>query len=74
MSTEKKSKLWLFVVAAFALQLAAWTAWFVIAARHPVQEVPLANGRADFSPPSTAHDAKGRTEAHPTPKATKATP
>jgi hypothetical protein len=42
MSAEKKSKLWLFFVAAFALQLAAWTAWFVIASRHPVQEVPLA--------------------------------
>ena len=45
MSTEKKSKLWLFFVAAFALQLAAWTAWFVIASRHPVQEVPLQHSR-----------------------------
>jgi hypothetical protein len=42
MSTEKKSKLWLFFVAAFALQFAAWIAWFVVAARHPVEEVPLA--------------------------------
>jgi hypothetical protein len=42
MSAEKKSKLWLFFVAAFALQLAAWTAWFIIASKHPVQEVPLA--------------------------------
>ena len=41
----KKSKLWLFFVAAFALQLAAWTAWFLIAARHPVAEVPLAHSR-----------------------------
>ncbi len=45
MSTEKKSKLWLFFVAAFALQLAAWTTWFIIASRHPVQEVPLATAR-----------------------------
>ena len=45
MSNEKKSKLWLFFVAAFALQLAAWTAWFIIASRHPVQEVPLMQGR-----------------------------
>ena len=46
MSTEKKSKLWLFIVAAFALQIATWTAWFVIAARHPVQEVPFATTRS----------------------------
>ena len=45
MSTKKKSNLWLFFVAAFALQLAAWTAWFVIASRHPVHEVPLATAR-----------------------------
>lgn len=45
MSTEKKSKLWLFIVAAFALQLAAWTAWFLIAARHPVEEVPVVHTR-----------------------------
>lgn len=45
MSAERKSKLWLFFVAAFALQLVAWTAWFVIAARHPVKEVPLVNPR-----------------------------
>ena len=45
MSNEKKSKLWLFFAAAIALQLAAWTAWFVIAAHHPVAEVPLATTR-----------------------------
>lgn len=32
-------------VAVIALQLAAWTAWFVIAGRHPVAEVPLAPSR-----------------------------
>lgn len=37
----KKSRLWLWCVAAFLLQLAAWTAWFAIAASHPVREVPL---------------------------------
>ncbi len=41
----KPSRLWLFFVAAFALQLAAWVAWFVIAGKHPVQEVPLATAR-----------------------------
>ncbi len=32
---------WLFVVAAFALMLAAWTAMFVVAASNPVKRVPL---------------------------------
>lgn len=39
--SPKPSRLWLWFVAAFALQLAAWTAWFVVAAHHKVQEVPL---------------------------------
>jgi len=33
------------VLAAIALQLAAWTAWFVVASHHPVAEVPLAAPR-----------------------------
>ena len=33
---------WLWVIAAFMLQAVAWTAWFVIASQHKVQEVPLA--------------------------------
>ncbi len=41
MPPRKKSKLWLLFAAAGALQLAAWTAWFVIASHHPVAEVPL---------------------------------
>jgi hypothetical protein len=41
-SRERGSRLWLFFVAAFVLQLAAWTAWFIIAAHHKVAEVPLA--------------------------------
>ena len=38
----KKSRLWWWIVAAFALQLAAWGVWFTIAASHRVEEVPLA--------------------------------
>lgn len=40
-TSTKKSRLWLWFVAAFAVQLAAWTAWFVIASNNKVQEVPL---------------------------------
>jgi hypothetical protein len=49
MPTAKKpaeappSRLWLWVLAAFALQFAAWTAWFIIASQHKVEEVPLAH-------------------------------
>lgn len=39
--SPKKSRLWLWIVAACLLQLSAWTAWFTIAAKHRVQEVPL---------------------------------
>lgn len=42
---SRPSRLWLWVLAAFALQLAAWTAWFIIAAHHQVEEVPLAHSR-----------------------------
>ena len=41
----RSSRLWLWFVAAFLLQASAWTAWFAIAARNKVQEVPLASGR-----------------------------
>lgn len=44
-TATRRSRLWLLIVAAFALQLAAWTAWIVIASRHPVKEVPLAGSR-----------------------------
>ena len=37
-----RSRLWLIFVAVCLLQVAAWTAWFIIAAKHPVEEVPLA--------------------------------
>lgn len=38
----KTSRLWLWVLAAFALQLVAWTAWLVVASKNKVAEVPLA--------------------------------
>lgn len=41
---KKTSRLWLWFVAVFLLQLGAWTAWFVIASRNHVEEVPLATG------------------------------
>lgn len=40
-SGEKPSRLWLWFVAAFLLQGAVWTTWFVIAAHHRVEAVPL---------------------------------
>lgn len=40
---RKKSRLLLWVLLAFLVQAAAWTAWFTIAANHKVAEVPLQN-------------------------------
>ena len=42
----KPSRLWLWFVAAFVIQAAAWTAWFVIASHNKVQEVPLVREQA----------------------------
>jgi hypothetical protein len=39
--TRKKSRLLLWVVLAFVIQAAAWTAWFTIAAHNKVTEIPL---------------------------------
>ena len=39
------SRLWLWFVAAFLVQLGAWATWLVIASRHRVQEVPLVQQR-----------------------------
>jgi len=47
MTKEKRSKLWLWVVAAFALQLLVWTAWLVLASQNKVEEVPLVTGTAN---------------------------
>ena len=38
----RSSRLWLWIVAACLAHFATWTAWFIIAAHHPVEEVPLA--------------------------------
>lgn len=43
-ATEQKpraSKLWLWFVAAFLLQAAAWAALFIVASHNKVAEVPL---------------------------------
>ena len=37
----KTSRLWLWFVAAFMIQAAAWVVWFTIAAQHRIDEVPL---------------------------------
>lgn len=42
---RRPSRLWIWFVAAFALQLAAWAVWLTIAAQHRVQEVPVAPSR-----------------------------
>jgi hypothetical protein len=41
----RRSRLWLWVVAAFAVQLTAWTIWLVIASKHRVQEIPVLKSR-----------------------------
>ncbi len=52
MNPRAPSKLWLCFVAVFALQIAAWTAWFIIASKHQVAEVPLEKvGRVIPNPP-----------------------
>ncbi len=37
----RRSRLWLWFVLAFVLQLGAWIAWFMIADQHRVETVPL---------------------------------
>ena len=41
MNQKRKSKLWLWVVVAFAVQIAVWTALITFASNHRVAEVPL---------------------------------
>ena len=41
----RPSRLWLWVVAAFLVQFAAWGTWLVIASKHKVAEVPLVKSR-----------------------------
>jgi hypothetical protein len=46
-AATRPSRLWLWFVAAFVLQAAAWTAWFTIASKHRVEEVPLVTRSSD---------------------------
>lgn len=43
--SRRRLRPWFWVFAVFALQIAAWTAWMTLAARHPVSEVPLTTSR-----------------------------
>jgi hypothetical protein len=38
------SRIWWFVIVAFAVQLTVWAAWLTFAGHHRVEEVPLATG------------------------------
>ena len=49
----KPSRLWLWFVGAFLLQLVMWSVWFVIASQHRVAEVPLATKRVSGIHPSS---------------------
>lgn len=40
---RRGAKVWVWIFAVICVQLAAWTAWFVVASRHKVEEVPLAS-------------------------------
>ena len=54
------SRLWLWIVAAFALQGAVWTAWLIFAAHHKIEEVPLATDSRAL----TAPQQSSRSGAH----------
>ncbi len=41
----RPSRLWLWFVAAFAVQLFAWGCWLTLASRHRVLEVPVVRVR-----------------------------
>jgi hypothetical protein len=43
--SARPSRLWLWFVAAFAVQLLAWGCWLTLASRHRVQEVPVVRVR-----------------------------
>lgn len=45
MTKPRGSRLWLWIVVAFLLQLVAWGAWLYLASSHKVAEVPLATPR-----------------------------
>lgn len=39
------SKIWMWVVVAFVVQIFVWVGLFLLAAHHPVEEVPIHDGR-----------------------------
>lgn len=41
---RQASRVWVWVIVVFAVQVAVWTAWFIFAAHHPVEEIPVATG------------------------------
>lgn len=45
MNKSRGSRLWLWILVAFLVQLAAWGAWLYVASTHQVAEVPLASPR-----------------------------
>lgn len=47
----KPSRLWIWVLAAFVLQLGVWTAWIILASHHKVEEVPLDGGSSTKTSP-----------------------
>jgi hypothetical protein len=59
-SKPRKSRLWLWFLAAFFVQAAMWTAWLVIAAHHRVEEVPLVSERPGTSAPKHPTGSDGK--------------
>lgn len=57
----KPSRLWIWVLVVFAVQLAVWTTWIVIAAHHRVEEVPLERGPTNGSVAAPAPPQPGPT-------------
>ncbi len=39
-----RSRIWVWVVVAFAVQIALWTSWLMFASHHRVQEIQLETG------------------------------
>jgi hypothetical protein len=60
------SRLWLWFVAAFVVQILVWTAWITIARRNPVAEVPLAGAGAP-TPDGRGQKAAPSQPARPNP-------
>lgn len=48
---RKPSRVWIWVIVVCAVQVAVWTAWFIFAAHHPVEEIPVATGTSRSATP-----------------------